>query len=81
MPRPACRGVVISAIVVSAAIPLLAVQARTSDRALAAIFAHPDDEIPPGPMLARYAREGVDVPPRPGDEWGSRDGSQQDSGW
>jgi LmbE family N-acetylglucosaminyl deacetylase len=28
---------------------------------LVAIFAHPDDEIAVGPMLARYAREGVDV--------------------
>lgn len=61
MPRPARRGVVIAAIVVSAAMPLLVVQAQTSDRVLVAIFAHPDDEIPPGPMLAMYAREGADV--------------------
>jgi LmbE family N-acetylglucosaminyl deacetylase len=30
-------------------------------RTLVAVLAHPDDETPVGPMLARYAREGVQV--------------------
>ena len=32
-----------------------------SPRTLVAVLAHPDDETPVGPMLARYAREGVKV--------------------
>jgi len=51
-------------VLVSAATVVLspAAVAQTSDRpALVAIFAHPDDEIAVGPLLARYAREGADV--------------------
>jgi LmbE family N-acetylglucosaminyl deacetylase len=40
--------------------PLLAAQ-RGERRVLVAVFAHPDDEIVVGPMLARYARGGIDV--------------------
>ena len=34
---------------------------RTDSRTLLAVFAHPDDETSVGPLLARYAREGVTV--------------------
>jgi LmbE family N-acetylglucosaminyl deacetylase len=37
------------------------VRAEETSRTLLAIFAHPDDEQAVGPLLARYAREGVDV--------------------
>ena len=37
------------------------VRAQESPRTLVAIFAHPDDEQVVSPLLARYAREGVDV--------------------
>ena len=30
-------------------------------KTLVAVWAHPDDEVPVGPVLARYAREGVQV--------------------
>lgn len=33
----------------------------TQTRTLVALFAHPDDEVAVAPMLARYAREGVQV--------------------
>jgi LmbE family N-acetylglucosaminyl deacetylase len=35
--------------------------AQDSPRTLVAVFAHADDEGPAGPVLARYAREGVNV--------------------
>jgi LmbE family N-acetylglucosaminyl deacetylase len=38
-----------------------AVAAQAAPRTLVALLAHPDDETPIGPMLARYAREGVRV--------------------
>lgn len=51
-------GTVALAIVAFAPIPL----AQTPGRpVLVVVFAHPDDEIVVGPMLTRYAREGVDV--------------------
>ena len=34
---------------------------QTTPRTLVAVLAHPDDEGPAGPVLARYAREGVQV--------------------
>ena len=37
-------------------------QAQESPRTLVAIFAHPDDEQSVSPLLARYAREGAEVP-------------------
>jgi LmbE family N-acetylglucosaminyl deacetylase len=37
------------------------VTAQQPARTLAVVLAHPDDETPVGPMLARYAREGVQV--------------------
>ena len=40
--------------------PILMAQ-TSARRVLVAVFAHPDDEIVVGPMLSRYAREGVDV--------------------
>jgi len=36
-------------------------RAEDPSRTLLAVFAHPDDETVVGPLLARYAREGVDV--------------------
>jgi len=33
--------------------------AQAAPRTLVAVFAHADDEVPSGPILARYAREGV----------------------
>jgi len=47
--------------VVVLAIPLDAAPAQTAARTLVALFAHPDDEVAVAPMLARYAREGVQV--------------------
>jgi LmbE family N-acetylglucosaminyl deacetylase len=38
-----------------------AVPAQSAPRTLLAVFAHPDDEQVVGPLLARYAREGVRV--------------------
>jgi N-acetyl-1-D-myo-inositol-2-amino-2-deoxy-alpha-D-glucopyranoside deacetylase len=35
--------------------------AQNTPRTLVAVLAHPDDEGPAGPVLARYAREGVQV--------------------
>ena len=35
--------------------------AQVAPKTLVAIFAHSDDEVPIGPLLARYAREGVQV--------------------
>jgi LmbE family N-acetylglucosaminyl deacetylase len=35
--------------------------AQSAPRTLVAVLAHPDDEGPAGPVLARYAREGVQV--------------------
>ena len=34
---------------------------QTRPRTLVAVFAHPDDEVPVGPVLARYTREGAQV--------------------
>jgi LmbE family N-acetylglucosaminyl deacetylase len=41
-------------------VPMIAM-AQTTPRTLVAVLAHPDDEGPAGPALARYAREGVQV--------------------
>ena len=37
------------------------ITAQQPPRTLVIVLAHPDDETPVGPMLARYAREGVQV--------------------
>ncbi|MGH7696760.1 MAG: PIG-L deacetylase family protein [Gemmatimonadaceae bacterium] len=37
------------------------VSAQNASKTLVAVFAHGDDESPVGPVLARYAREGVQV--------------------
>src|SRR5262245_19104678 len=34
---------------------------QATSRTLVSVWAHPDDEVPIGPVLARYAREGVKV--------------------
>jgi LmbE family N-acetylglucosaminyl deacetylase len=49
-------------IVIAAALSLpLSATAQTPPRTLVAVLAHPDDEGAAGPVLARYAREGVQV--------------------
>jgi LmbE family N-acetylglucosaminyl deacetylase len=58
--------IVVRALVLAVAIAAgLSVQmsamAQTTPRTLVAVLAHPDDEGPAGPVLARYAREGVQV--------------------
>ncbi len=35
--------------------------AQSTPRSLVAVLAHPDDEGPVGPVLARYAREGIQI--------------------
>lgn len=47
--------------VVAAAVPALQAAEPPRPRTLLAVFAHPDDEGIVGPLLARYAREGVRV--------------------
>jgi LmbE family N-acetylglucosaminyl deacetylase len=37
------------------------ISGQTKPRTLVAVWAHPDDEGPVGPVLARYAREGVQI--------------------
>jgi LmbE family N-acetylglucosaminyl deacetylase len=50
------------AVVSAGALPIpLRVMAQTTPRTLVAVLAHPDDEVPAGPVLARYARDGVRV--------------------
>ncbi len=51
-----CAAVVM-AVVVAGAVP----QGQTASKILVAVWAHADDEVPVGPILARYAREGVQV--------------------
>jgi LmbE family N-acetylglucosaminyl deacetylase len=41
--------------------PLHATRAQPGTRTLVALFAHPDDEVAVAPILARYAREGVQI--------------------
>ena len=41
--------------------PLHATWAQTTTRTLVALFAHPDDEVAVAPILARYARERVQI--------------------
>jgi len=49
-------------IVIAAALSVpMSAMAQTTPRTLVAVLAHPDDEGPAGPVLARYAREGVQV--------------------
>ena len=57
MTRPVC-GSVLAVAFVLAIEPGHTVAQNARNPRLVAIFAHPDDEIVVGPMLARYAREG-----------------------
>ena len=65
MPRPALTSAaaiaLVSAHAVLAASGGGAAPAQSPSRTLLAVFAHPDDEQVVGPILARYAREGVRV--------------------
>jgi LmbE family N-acetylglucosaminyl deacetylase len=47
-------------IIAALSVPIRAT-AQTTSRTLVAVLAHPDDEGPAAPVLARYAREGVQV--------------------
>lgn len=57
------RGVVFAtaAVVVGVALSTRPSEGQQPSRRLLAVFAHPDDETIVGPLLARYAREGVEV--------------------
>lgn len=55
------RLVVASGMLAAVVVPGRAATAGDESRTLLAIFAHPDDETSVGPLLARYAREGVTV--------------------
>jgi len=61
------RNVTIAVTVAAAAVAALSLTATAPTRAqtppptLVGVFAHPDDEMMVGPVLARYAREGVRV--------------------
>jgi LmbE family N-acetylglucosaminyl deacetylase len=58
----ACPGVVLAAAVLATvAVTAGPLAAQAPPRRLLAVFAHPDDETIVGPLLARYAREGVEV--------------------
>ena len=54
------RMAAVAFLAIVAVAPVLSAQ-TSARRVLVAVFAHPDDEIAVGPMLARYAREGVEV--------------------
>ena len=41
--------------------PFAATDAQSATHTLVALFAHPDDEVAVAPLLARYAREGVQI--------------------
>lgn len=48
-------------LLVGLALPTDTVHGQAPTRTLVALFAHPDDEVAVAPILARYAREGVQV--------------------
>jgi LmbE family N-acetylglucosaminyl deacetylase len=55
------RARFLSFIALATAMSLGPLRAQGPTRTLVALFAHPDDEVAVAPMLARYAREGVQV--------------------
>ena len=62
MTRRIHRSLLAVAVGVSVVVPSCIAVAQNTDRTrLVVVFAHPDDESAVGPMLARYAREGIDV--------------------
>ena len=50
---------IVTAAVILVSAPVL--RGQGTPRTLVAVWAHADDEAPVGPVLARYAREGVQV--------------------
>lgn len=58
--RAACHATTLVLALVCVVWPM-SVAAQDTPRTLVALLAHPDDETPAGPILARYAREGVKV--------------------
>jgi hypothetical protein len=59
---PYIVGALALAVVSAGGLPMpIRAMAQTTPRTLVAVLAHPDDEGPAGPVLARYAREGVKV--------------------
>jgi len=59
--RPPTRTLLTAALLVFAAYPRPAVDAQSPPRRLVVLLAHADDESAAAPVLARYAREGVQV--------------------
>src|SRR5580765_2077887 len=57
---PMCRFALVLLAALTVSLPR-AGNSQNSPRVLVAVLAHPDDETPIGPILARYAREGVQV--------------------
>jgi LmbE family N-acetylglucosaminyl deacetylase len=53
--------IVVTAIAVMMLLAVCSVEGHDAPRTLVAVFAHPDDEGPAAPILARYAREGARV--------------------
>ena len=60
VPRSWCR-VFSLAIAFAVIVAPLTASGQAATRTLVALLAHPDDEGPAGPILARYAREGARV--------------------
>jgi LmbE family N-acetylglucosaminyl deacetylase len=61
VPYIAVRASVLAVVIAAGfSVPMIAM-AQGTPRTLVAVLAHPDDEGPAGPVLARYAREGVRV--------------------
>ena len=58
---PLTRTLLTAAVLVSAASPRTPIGAQNSPKRLVALLAHADDETAAAPVLARYAREGVQV--------------------
>ena len=55
------RRMTLAALAASVLFTPCAASAQASARTLVAVFAHGDDEVPIGPVLAKYANEGVQV--------------------
>jgi LmbE family N-acetylglucosaminyl deacetylase len=55
------RALLATALLLGATLPQAPASAQTRPRTLVALLAHADDESAASPVLARYAREGVQV--------------------
>ena len=61
VPYIVVRAFVLAVVIAAGLSVPMSAMAQTTPRTLVAVLAHPDDEGPAGPVLARYAREGVQV--------------------